>query len=163
MDWLNDIVTNYILISAVTGWFIAQMIKCFTGVFKVRHFSLTALFFGTGGMPSSHSAAVCALATSCAIACGFDSSQFAIASVLTIVVMRDAMGIRREVGEHAKTLNMIIKEFQSSKGEDDGERLRKAHKDLVGHTPLQVFIGGFVGIVCAVVMSYIPVFACYAA
>lgn len=161
MDWLKDLFTNYILISALTGWFIAQVIKCFTGVLKVRKFSITNFLFGTGGMPSSHSAAVCALATSCGIAYGLNSAQFAISSVLTVVVMRDAMGIRREVGEHAKTLNAIIRDFQNNSSNDSG--LKQLHKDLVGHTPLQVFIGGFVGILCAVLMRFIPVFMYYAA
>lgn len=159
-DWVKDAATNYILVSAMSGWVLAQIIKCFTGVFKAREFSLVNFFFGTGGMPSSHSAAVCALATACGICCGLGSPQFAISAILTVVVMRDAMGMRREVGEHAKTLNAIIKAYQDSKGEK--EKIKEAHKELVGHTPLQVFIGGFVGIVCAVLIRLIPIYMSYA-
>ena len=159
-NWVKDAATNYILVSAMSGWMLAQIIKCFTGVFKARKFSLVNFFFGTGGMPSSHSAAVCALATACGICCGLGSAQFAISAILTVVVMRDAMGMRREVGEHAKTLNAIIKGYQEAHGQKD--KIKDAHKELVGHTPLQVFIGGFVGVSCAVAMRFIPVFMSYA-
>ena len=144
----------------MSAWVIAQIIKAFTGVFKAREFSLINFFFGTGGMPSSHSAAVCALATSCGICCGLKSSQFAISAILMVVVMRDAMGMRREVGNHAKTLNAIIKDYQAAHGQKD--KIMEAHKELVGHTPLQVFIGAFVGVVCAIAMRFIPVFMSYA-
>lgn len=160
MELLKDVFTNYILVSAMTGWMLAQIIKCFTGVFKAREFSLVSFFFGNGGMPSSHSASVCGLATACGISCGFNSPQFGVAAILTMIVMTDAMGVRREVGNHAKTLNSIIKGYHDAKGQS--EKIKQVHKELVGHTSLQVFIGAFVGIACAIAMRFIPVFANYA-
>lgn len=156
MDWLIDLATNYILISGASAWLVAQLLKCVTGVFKIKKFSIVELMFGTGGMPSSHSAAVCALTTACGAAHGLGSAAFAISAVLAIIVMRDAMGMRREVGKHAKALNVIIEEFfKSDKHPDD---LKKTHKELVGHTPLQVFAGAATGIVVALLMSLIPAF-----
>ena len=156
MGWLYDLGSNYVLISGATAWIVAQFLKCLTGIFKLKDFTLTELFFGTGGMPSSHSAAVCSLATACALRHGFDSTYFAIAAILAIIVMRDAMGMRHEVGKHAKALNVIIQEF--FKSEKHPEDLKKTHKELVGHTPLQVFAGVATGIVVAFLMSLIPGF-----
>ena len=156
MEWLKDLGSNYILISGITAWIAAQILKCLTGVFKIKKFSLVELMFGTGGMPSSHSAAVCALATSAALKEGLGSGYFAIAAVLAVIVMRDAMGMRNEVGKHAKTLNAIINEF--FKSEKHPEDFQKTHKELVGHTPLQVYAGVATGIAVAFLMSLIPAF-----
>ncbi len=156
MNWFYDLTSNYVLISGATAWIVAQLLKCLTGVFKIKKFSITELLFGTGGMPSSHSAAVCALATACGISFGLDSAYFAISAVLAIIVMRDAMGMRREVGKHAKALNVIFQEF--FKSEKHPEDLKKTQKELVGHTPLQVFAGVATGIAVALLMSLIPRF-----
>ncbi len=156
MDWLLDLAANYILISGATAWLVAQLLKCVTGVFKLKKFSLVELLFGTGGMPSSHSAAVCALTTACGIIHGLDSAEFAISAVLAIIVMRDAMGMRREVGKHAKALNVIFEEF--FKSERHSEDIKKTQKELVGHTPLQVFAGAGTGVIVALLMSLIPGF-----
>ncbi len=160
MGWIKEVFTNYILVSAMSGWMLAQIIKCFTGIFREREFTLVNFFFGNGGMPSSHSASVCGLATACGICCGLNSPQFAIAAILTMIVMTDAMGVRREVGKHAKTLNAIIKAYQDAHGEK--EKIKEAHKELVGHTSLQVFMGALVGITCAIAIRFIPVFMNYA-
>ena len=156
MDFLIDILTNYPLISAGCGWFAAQILKTTTGVFRIKKFSLTELFFGTGGMPSSHAASVSALACACAIKEGVHSPYFAISLVLALVVMRDAMGVRRQIGEHAKALNMLIFKFFSSK--NDPENTEKMFTELAGHTPLQVFFGSLLGVAIALLMSFIPAF-----
>ena len=105
---MQDLITNYYLISAVSAWLLAQILKIFTGFFKNQRFTLKALLFGTGGMPSSHTATVAALSTACAIGEGFNSSIFAISAVLTIIVMIDATGVRRETGKQSRALNIII-------------------------------------------------------
>ena len=156
MDWLKDLGSNYILISGITAWITAQILKCLTGIFKIKEFTMVEMMFGTGGMPSSHSAAVCALATAAALKEGLDSGFFAIAAILAVIVMRDAMGMRNEVGKHAKTLNAIINEF--FKSEKHPEDYKKTHKELVGHTPLQVYAGVATGIAVAFLMSLIPAF-----
>lgn len=149
--------SNYfIIICAASGWFVAQLLKVFTGIFKIKSFSVLELFFGTGGMPSSHSATVCALATACAIKEGFDSPAFAISVILAMIVMRDAMGMRRQVGEHAKVINRLFKNLSESL--NDPELAEKALEELAGHTPIQVFAGMILGIILPIAMMAIPAF-----
>ncbi len=155
LDQLYGMATNYPLVSAGCGWVVAQILKSITGVFKVKKFTLTEFFFGTGGMPSSHTSAVIALVTACGIKEGLNSVYFAISFILAMIVIRDAMGMRRQVGEHAKALNLIFKELVDSK---DPQATQKVFSELAGHTPLQVFAGVAVGIAVAVLMAFIPVF-----
>ena len=156
MKHIIDLFTNYVLMSAVLGWIAAQILKFCTGIFRLKKFSLTELFFGTGGMPSSHTAAVVGLTAACAMKFGLASYQVAISGVLAMIVMRDAMGMRRQVGEHAKAHNIIIKELAAAK--NNRELTDKALGELVGHTPLQVFAGVIVGAAVAIGIYYIPVF-----
>lgn len=160
MDFLLDLVTNYVLVSACVGWFTAQILKFFTGIFRIKKFSIVELLFGTGGMPSSHTAAVYALACACIIKHGFGSTEFAVSVVLAMIVMRDAMGMRRQVGEHAKALNLIIKDL--AEANNDPNLTNKALAELVGHTPLQVFAGAVVGILVAVGLMFVPSFGIFA-
>ena len=146
----------FILICAVSSWFIAQLLKVFTGVFKQKDFSVLEMFFGTGGMPSSHSATVCALATACGIKEGFASPAFAISVILAMIVMRDALGMRRQIGEHAKALNRLLKNLSESI--NDPDLTEKALEELAGHTPLQVFAGMNLGILVPIGMMFIPAF-----
>jgi acid phosphatase family membrane protein YuiD len=145
-------ITNYWLISAASGWFFAQILKIFTGFFKEQNFSLRAMLFGTGGMPSSHTATVSALCTSVAITEGFGSPLFAITAILTMVVMIDATGVRRETGKQSRALNQIIEELFS----DSVSQFDKHFKELIGHTPLQVFFGCLTGIGAALLLTLIP-------
>ncbi|MBE6647001.1 MAG: divergent PAP2 family protein [Ruminococcaceae bacterium] len=156
MDFILELALNYPLVSAGCGWVVAQILKSITGVFKVKKFTLTEFFFGTGGMPSSHTAAVCALLCACGLKFGVGSGEFAISFILAMIVIRDAMGMRRQVGEHAKALNMIFKEFAEAK--NDPKLTQKAFGELAGHTPLQVFAGALVGAVVAFSMALIPAF-----
>ena len=156
MKFLIDFTTNYPLVSAGAAWVAAQILKLITGAFKIKKFTWTEFFFGTGGMPSSHTAAVCSLVTACAIKCGVGSVEFAVSFILAMIVIRDATGMRRQVGEHAKALNIILKEIFESKG--DHKLAQKAFGELVGHTPLQVFAGAIVGVVVAFLMTLIPAF-----
>jgi len=149
-----DLITNYYLISAMTAWLLAQFLKIFTGFFKEQKFSVKTMLFGTGGMPSSHTATVAALCTACAIGEGFDSAIFAISVVLAIIVMIDATGVRRETGKQSRALNIIIEEFFKSK-----DKAFDTHfKELIGHTPLQVICGFITGTVAALALSFIPIF-----
>ena len=145
---MQNLVTNYYLISAMGAWLLAQFLKIFTGFFKEQKFTLKALFFGTGGMPSSHTATVAALATACAIGEGFDSAIFAISVVLAIIVMIDATGVRRETGIQARVLNELTEVIEKM-GSDlsNDEKL----KEFVGHTPIQVFVGAVLGIIIALI------------
>ena len=155
--WLS-LLHNFPLVCAGTGWIVAQILKVFTGIFKLRKFSITALLFGNGGMPSSHSASVTALAIACGFSYGFDSGFFAVAVMFAIIVMGDAAGVRRETGEQAKILNRITADlFKHSSPEEINRNL----KELVGHTPLQVVIGSALGLVIPFLMGLIPMYQAY--
>lgn len=158
MNPLNALISNYALVCTGAAWLTAQIGKMFTGIFKLREFSITAMLFGTGGMPSSHSAAVCALATACALRYGLDSGYFAIAFLLCIIVMRDATGVRRETGKQAKVLNRILSDLFSS---TDRDEINENLKELVGHTPLQVFVGATLGVAMPFLVALIPYYSEY--
>ncbi len=158
MNIIKDLIFNFPLICAGTGWFVAQMLKVLTGMFKERSFNVIELLFGTGGMPSSHTAAVTSLTVACGLSEGLNSPAFAISCLLTLIVMRDATGVRREAGEQAKVLNRIMQDlFKSTDHEDIDRNL----KELVGHTPLQVFVGFLVGLGIPFLMGLIPAFGIY--
>lgn len=157
---LKGLFTNYCLMSAVFGWLIAQILKIFTGIFRIREFSFRAMMFGTGGMPSSHSASVAGLCTSIGIRYGLASPLFAIAGLLCIIVMNDAVGVRRETGKQSKALNLILKNL--FKDSHDHDKLDENFRELIGHTPLQVVCGVITGIVVAVLISFIPAFGVWA-
>ena len=156
MNYVYEFFTNYLIACACSAWIAAQILKACTGVFRLKSFSIVELFFGTGGMPSSHTAAVFALTTACGIKFGLGSAEFAISGVLALIVMRDAMGMRRQVGEHAKALNIILKERAEAK--KDPKLAGKALGELAGHTPLQVAMGVLVGFGVAFGFMFIPVF-----
>ena len=147
MDFLNTLIHNTVLVSAVLGWFVAQVLKTLIHLFFTKKFVPERLV-GSGGMPSSHSATVCALATAILIQEGPDSLFFAIALILAISVMHDAMGVRRETGIQARILNEMMQLF-----EDMGSDMpaQEKLKEFVGHTPLQVLIGAILGILIALV------------
>lgn len=147
MNFFSDLGTNSIFLAAGWGWLSAQVIKTLLHLFLTKKFVAERLV-GSGGMPSSHSATVCALATATCIEYSASSFEFAIAAILAIIVMYDAMGVRRETGIQAKLLNDMIKVF-----EDMGRPEISAHdklKEFVGHTPLQVLMGALLGILVAI-------------
>ncbi len=155
---LNDLISNYALICAGSAWVAAQILKIFTGIFRLREFSISAMLFGTGGMPSSHTASVCSLATACALRYGLGSGYFAVAFLLCIIVMTDATGVRLETGKQAKVLNRILRDLFSHEHRGEvGENL----KELVGHTPLQVFVGALLGVAVPFLMALIPAYRGY--
>ena len=143
--FLLDLVHNEVLMSAALSWALAQIIK------TIIHLKITKKFvaerlIGSGGMPSCHSAAVCAMTTSLIINEGVGSYYVAIAGLLAIVVMYDATGVRRETGNQAKVLNEFIELFKNNGSElSNDDKL----KEFVGHTPFQVLCGALLGIVFA--------------
>ena len=145
MEWLTQLLSNRILICSLSAWAAAQVIK--TILFAVINKTLDfERLFGDGGMPSGHSATVTSMAISCGFAYGFDSGIFAVAAIFAIIVMYDAMGVRREAGIQAKVLNEMMDMFMHmGKEMSVEERL----KEFVGHTPLQVLVGALLGILIA--------------
>lgn len=149
MEFFQELIGNKVFMSGVTGWFIAQLLKTLINTLLTKSFSAERLV-GSGGMPSSHSSTVCALTTSTAILYGVGSFEFAISAVFAIIVMYDAMGVRRETGKQAKLLNEIILSFKKHDGSPFSEKMLK---EYVGHTPLQVFAGAVLGILIAVCLQ----------
>ena len=138
MTFFEQFFSNTIFLTAAFGWLVAQVLKTLIHL------------VGSGGMPSSHSATVCALVTAVCYEYGAGSFEFAISLILAIIVMYDAMGVRRETGIQAQVLNEMLKVF-----EDMGRSEISAHdklKEFVGHTPLQVLMGALLGILCGVVI-----------
>ena len=143
MQFFIDFIHNFPAMMALLAWFSAQIIKMIlTFIFCRDEFSFS-LIMASGGMPSSHSATVCALTTSIILTEGIGSVAFAIAGVLSFVVMYDARGVRRSAGEQAKKLNDIIEHL--SDNDEDFEHDDPV-KEILGHTPLQVVIGAILGI-----------------
>lgn len=133
---------NLILNLAILAWAAAQILKLVVTLITDRRWDWKHIL-SSGGMPSSHSACVCACASSIAYLYGWGSPLFALAAVLAAVVMYDAFNVRRETGEQARILNYIMENWPQMKPE---EIFDKALKELIGHTPLQVFMGALLGI-----------------
>jgi acid phosphatase family membrane protein YuiD len=140
MGITNSLFANHVLFAAFLAWALAQLSKTAYELVRQRKLVISRLV-SAGGMPSSHSALVTGLATATGRTSGVASTAFAIAVVLAAIVMYDAAGVRRAVSIQARILNQMIEEaFQGSlHGE---KRLR----ELIGHTPIQVFVGGLLGV-----------------
>lgn len=145
MNFFTELFANQIFMSAFIGWFVAQVLKTLIHLWFHKEFVAERLI-GSGGMPSSHSSTVCAMATSTAILYGAGSFEFAVTVFFAIIVMHDAMGVRQETGKQAKILNEFLAMFSTTENNFTEEKL----KEFVGHTPLQVLMGGLLGILIGV-------------
>lgn len=137
---LNVLLSNRPLVSAVIAWAIAQTLKLILFLVLERRFYWRRLI-DTGGLPSAHSAFVTGLASGVGVREGVSSSVFAVAAVFALVVMYDAVSLRREAGKHADILNEILL-LSIVK---DAFKEREALKELLGHTPLEVLAGAALG------------------
>ncbi len=151
LEQILELLTNYILISAVVAWLTAQIIKAVISLLGKEKFNLGNFLFGSGGMPSSHSAFVMALCTATGFTEGLGSATFAVSFGLAVIVMIDASGVRFESGEQAKILNKITRELFSGKPDEINTGL----KELIGHTPFQVMMGAALGVGVGIIMSLI--------
>lgn len=137
---------NHVLVVTFIAWSIAQTIKVSLGVLRTKRFDFR-WFIGTGGMPSAHAAGSSALAVIIGFDYGFDTVMFALAAVFAIVTMFDAQGVRRSTGRQAAILNKLLDDIYW-KGKIEEDRL----KELIGHTPVEVFMGSIIGILLAIIM-----------
>ena len=140
MEFLK-IFTNKYLIIPIILWALIQLFKFFTDLIKNKKFNFKRLF-GAGGMPSSHSAVVCSLAALIGKDVGYDSALFGLAVILACVVMYDAAGVRRAAGKQAAVLNKIINTPNLT-----NVQVQEKLVEVLGHTPIQVFVGAIIGIV----------------
>ena len=142
--------TGYeVVFSAFTAIITAQLLKCVVFIIIKRKIDLR-LFTTTGGMPSSHSAGVMALSTAVGLINGFSSVEFAISIGFACIVMYDAAGVRRAAGKQAACLNKIIMDIYKQDLVEAGGKL----KELLGHTPMQVFVGAAFGVLYAFGVHY---------
>ena len=146
--WLRELLSNRFLLTGVSSWLWAQIIKTLIHALVTRKLDLTRLV-GDGGMPSGHSATVSSLAVAAAYSYGPDSFEFAVAAVLAVIVCKDAMGVRLETGKQAAILNEIVRAFDDL----SSEKLPEIKlKEFVGHTPIEVLAGILLGIVNAILL-----------
>jgi len=148
-DAITDLLSNRHLLTAVAAMALAQILKVLFDRWRTKSWT-TALFFSTGGMPSSHSALAVALMVSVGLHEGFGTPIFAASAVLALVVMHDAAGIRRAAGKQAEAINFLF-----SKLEDQGIKLDTKLKELLGHRPIEVFAGAVLGLLVALFIEHL--------
>lgn len=155
MSVWNELLANRVLIAGITGWASAQVIKAVLYAILNKDFSFERLF-GDGGMPSGHSATVSAMAMMSLLHYGIGSFEFAISTMLAIIVMHDAMGVRLETGKQAEIINELTALFEEIADDFNNEetwekKFKKVFsedklKEYVGHTPIQVIAGCILGL-----------------
>ena len=152
----NILSANQILTASLLSWFVAQVLKTIINFILLGMFQLERMW-GDGGMPSAHSATVTAMVIATARSEGIHSAIFAVAAVVAIITMHDAMGVRRETGEQAKVLNKMLEQWIEVT-EKNNPFLQNMHlKEMVGHTPLQVVAGVLVGVAVGLLYPMSPV------
>lgn len=147
--FMEQLLSNYPLMTAVLSWFVAQVLKTAIDAYFNKGINWERMT-GSGGMPSSHSSTVVSLAVAIGVSYGVDSTLFALALIFAIVVMYDATGVRRETGKQAVILNRLLLNNPFSW---TGEEFDKKLKEYVGHTPLQVLMGAILGMLIALIMG----------
>lgn len=145
MNILEQLLHNRVLDAVLAGWLIAQALKIPTEYLRSRRW-LWAMFFAPGGMPSSHSALMVSGTLAIGFYHGFDHPAFGIGVAITMIVVHDAAGVRRQAGFHAERINLLFEELL--KGHAWSE---KDLKEVIGHTPLEVIGGIILGFVVAIV------------
>jgi acid phosphatase family membrane protein YuiD len=145
---------NPVFLSAISSWFLAQVIKALIVALRAtRHPGRSVMktfFWETGGMPSSHAALVTSMALAIALRQGFNSDLFVVSFFLAMIVIRDAMGVRRSSGLQAKALNLLGKQAAEKIDFD-----YQAVKEVYGHTPLEVAVGSLLGLFIACAYFYL--------
>ncbi len=157
MAFFEEFFANRVLAAAVLGWLCAQILKVIFTLVMTKKVQLERLW-GAGGMPSAHSAMVCALTIAMARVDGVNSPGFALAVVFAFVTMYDAMGVRREAGVHARLLNKYLNEIETKNADIDGDGVPDKEvdeielKEFIGHTPIEVLGGVLLGILVGVLI-----------
>lgn len=164
MELLRTIFSNHMLNLCFLSWFTAQFCK-FLLTLALHHRLAPERFYGSGGMPSAHTATVCSLMMGAVRRCGYSSVEFAICAILAMIVIYDALGVRRAAGRHAGVINRLLQwdEFtdvafegdEAVTDEDgDGHKDPKMLNELIGHTPMEVMGGAMVGILVSLIYNH---------
>ena len=150
METLGLILNNKALVIPAIVVVLTQILKVVSNLVKEQKIDFSKLLTD-GGMPSSHSATVCSLATIVALESSVASTQFAIALILAVIVMHDASGVRYAAGKHAEILNLVIEKDENLK-ENLNKNKNKKLTELLGHTKLEVIAGAITGIILSVII-----------
>ena len=148
MSVIQQLLENRILWIGVLSWFVAQATKVVLTLIVEKRLDWSRMT-GLGGMPSSHTSVVVSVTVAVGIRMGFNSAMFAISAAMALITMTDAMGVRRQAGKQAQVLNRVVQELVENGGDLPEETL----KELLGHTPLQVFVGGVLGLIIAIIAA----------
>ena len=148
MSWFTDFITNPFLLTSLSGWAVAQVLKVIINGVIYKKWDIERLF-GDGGMPSGHSATVSSLACITGLVYGANSFEFGFTLILAIIVCHDAVGVRLETGKQAKILNEMMKTLDIIFSHEVAE---VKLKEMVGHTHAQVIVGVLLGILDAIVV-----------
>lgn len=140
--FFEEFMANRPIWAAIVSWTIAQILKIIITLIEEKKVDITRIY-GAGGMPSSHSALSVSLAFSVGKNFGFDKPSFAVALILAFIVMYDAAGVRRAAGQQAAAINILFSH--------NGMKLEEQLKELLGHTPLQVFMGAVLGVIVGLI------------
>lgn len=158
MEAIKSLFSNYVLNVALLSWFSAQVLKTIIDFVKNKKLNAERMV-GAGGMPSCHTASVCALTLAVSRSEGFASPLFAIAFMFAAVVIYDAMGVRRAAGEHAKVINIMVRRGITGVDYVPPKRRRtqedKELKEHLGHTPFEVLGGAMLGILVALLVPMV--------
>jgi acid phosphatase family membrane protein YuiD len=153
-EFFRILFENSIFLSALTSWFLAQLIKTIILLLRSKRKSprdaIESFIWRTGGMPSSHSALVASMTTSAAFSEGLQSNLFVVTAMLALIIIRDSLGVRRSSGLQARALNML--------GRQVSEKLKVDYhpiKEIHGHSPIEVVVGILLGIFIAVAYRYL--------
>ena len=149
---------NPIVLASITSWFVSQLIKGILALFQVRKKGLKevfeTVFWRTGGMPSSHASVVASMTTTIGLHEGVGSNLFAVSLLIAMVVMRDAMGVRRAVGLQAEVINFLGRQTTEKHGIEF-----HPVKEIQGHDPLEVIAGAFLGVIISAAYARLHVFS----
>ena len=146
---LCDLIHNRVFIAAVLAWVIGQFLKFPLDYLLNKRWNW-GVIFSAGGLPSSHSSLVTAVALTIGLQEGFDSPLFALAVAIAMIVLYDAAGVRRQAGIHAERINEIMKNFFES-----GQLPEKELKEMLGHTPFEVITGVVLGVLIGLSLNWL--------
>ncbi len=154
---LHTLLTSPTLLACVFSWLSAQFLKTIISLFRGRVAKLSDLFelmfWRTGGMPSSHSASVACVCVCIGFRSGLDSDVFILSFVLFFITIRDALGVRRSNGTHARRINELVDSANSAKSENADKKLLRRVKEVDGHTPMEVCVGSLLGAFIGIAFS----------
>ncbi len=154
---VSNLFYNFPLWTSLLAILLAQFLKILWNLSMTGKWDWIWIYH-SGGMPSGHTSAVTSLSTAIGLTEGWSSSEFAIATILSIVVMYDATGVRRQAGMHAQVLNKLVEDVTkilSEAKEKSPAETREKLKEILGHKPIEVFVGLWFGIIVATVSYYI--------